>query len=92
MPFVLHGGLTNYKIPTDRCTEQDFVYSLPNGEGRSICKSLYSNEVVKLTIQITDPSVMVIEKDVSATFTDMLGIIGKFVCEKVMVIYQIFSF
>ena len=82
MPFVYKGGLKNYKIPTDpsRCRKQEFFNSLPSGEGTSICKSLYSNEVVKLTIQIADPNVMEIQKDVSVTFPDMLGIVGELFC------------
>lgn len=34
------------------------------------------NDVVKLTVQITEPTVMRIEKDVISTFTDQLGVIG----------------
>ena len=84
MPFVLKDGLKNYKIPTERCRGQDFFNSLPAEDGQSICKSLYSNEVVKLTIQIADPNVMEIQKDVSVTFPDMLGIVGKMVSETIL--------
>ena len=41
-----------------------------------VCEEKYAKEVVKLTIQIVDPSVKVIEKDVSATFNDKLGVVG----------------
>ena len=40
-------------------------------------RSKYENEVVKLTIQIDEPTMMMIEKDVSASFSDRLGVLGK---------------
>ena len=39
-------------------------------------RSRYENEVVKLTIQIDEPTMMMIEKDVSASFSDRLGVVG----------------
>ena len=78
-------GLKNFIVPSDRCYDQEFFHNLPftpkfpKDDGKSVCKSVYAKEVVKLTVQITDPSVTVIEKDVSATFSDMLGIVGKIV-------------
>ena len=80
MKFVSSNGLKDYILPSGRsgrCWKQYFFHNLPKEEGESVCKSLYSNEVVKLTVQIVDPYVTEIEKDVSATFSDMLGIIGK---------------
>ena len=67
----------NQKLTPTSKPGTTFTNGILNEERKSLCKSIYANEVVKLTIQITDPSVMVIEKDVSATFTDMLGIVGK---------------
>ena len=75
--FVEDGGLRTYTLPSERCNRQLFRYSLPEEEKESVCQSIYANEVVKLTVQIADPFVMVIEKDISATFSDMLGIVGK---------------
>ena len=75
--FVKELGLVNYIMPSGRCDKQKFHYKLPTEEALSVCKSIYANEVVRLTVQISDPYVMVIEKDVSATFSDKLGIIGK---------------
>ena len=40
-------------------------------------RSKYENEVVKLTIQIDEPTMMLIEKDVSHSFSDRLGLVGK---------------
>ena len=75
--FVWNNGLVDYIVPSHRCHGQDFHHNLPTEEDESVCRSIYANEMVKLTVQIADPSVMVIEKDVSATFSDMLGIVGK---------------
>ena len=73
-------GLRGYTLPKTRCTPVSiplkFNYGLPWDETDSMCKSIYSEEVVKLTVQIAEPTVMTIEKDVSATFTDQLGTIG----------------
>ena len=83
--FVKLVGLKNFIFPPDRCYNQEFYHNLPfnpdfpNGDGELVCKSIYGKEVVKVTVQITDPSVTVIEKDVSATFSDMLGIVGKLI-------------
>lgn len=90
-PFAGFMGFSTYDIPTQRCsnTGATFTNGILNEERKSLCKSIYANEVVKLTILITDPSVTVIEKDVSATFTDMLGIVGKFVFEKVLMMFNV---
>ena len=42
-----------------------------------VCKSRYKNDVVKLTLQIAQPTVVKIEKDVSASFTDIIGVVGE---------------
>ena len=53
-----------------------FYFGLPIAETQSVCRTMMRNDVVKLTVQITEPSVMRIEKDVISTFTDQLGVIG----------------
>ena len=37
---------------------------------------------MKLTIQIVDPSIKLIEKDVSATFNDKLGVVGAYILKQ----------
>ena len=73
-------GLKGYSLPKTRCTPDEiplrFSHGLPWDAADSVCKSRYSEEVVKLAVQIAEPTVMTIEKDVSATFTDQLGTIG----------------
>ena len=54
-------------------------YGLPPEDARVVCEEKYANEVVKLTIQIVDPNIKMIEKDVSATFTDKLGVVGGYI-------------
>ena len=54
-------------------------YGLPTEDARVVCGEKYANEVVKLTIQIVDPNIKMIEKDVSATFTDKLGVVGGYI-------------
>ena len=72
--------LDNYVPPREQFGSgiKAFRYGLPNFDiMRSVCKSKYENEVVKLNVQIADPSVMVVEKGVSSTFADQLGVVGK---------------
>ena len=74
-------GMKDYILPTKRCGPEAmpfiFKHGLPDDEADSACKSRYAEEIVKLTVQIAEPSVMMIDKDVSATFTDHLGTIGQ---------------
>ena len=70
--------MRDYVLPKYRCISTNwFKFGSPRKEADSLCKARYAEEVVKLTVQIAEPTVMMIEKDVSATFSDMLGIIGK---------------
>ena len=73
-------GIADYGIlyaKEQRNFRTEFFFGLPEDEVKAVCRSIYANEMVKLTLQIADPTVMVIEKDVSATFTDQLGVVGK---------------
>ena len=42
-----------------------------------ICKMIFENDVAELTLEIADENVLQVEKDVSVTFFEMLGTIGK---------------
>ena len=54
-----------------------WIASAPRPEiPTTLNRSRYENEVVKLTIQIDEPTMMMIEKDVSASFSDRLGVVG----------------
>ena len=42
-----------------------------------ICKMVFQNDFVKLTLEIAEPRMLKVEKDKSVTFAGMLGTIGK---------------
>ena len=42
-----------------------------------ICELAFKNDIVKLTIEIANPRVLEVVKDIRVTFSDMLGTIGK---------------
>ena len=79
--------LNDYILPKDRCLSDKaytlFKFGLPGShskEADDLCKARYAQEIVKLVVEIAEPTVMMIEKDVSATFTDHLGTIGEINC------------
>ncbi len=55
----------------------NFSYGLPTEEAIRVCKEIYNMDIVKLTIQIMNPTVMEIKRDQRVTFTDQLAVIGK---------------
>ena len=74
---------------TERCGNiygggdiQNLEYGLPPEDAQVVCEEKYAKEVVKLTIQIVDPSIKLIEKDVSATFNDKLGVVGAYILKQ----------
>ena len=56
---------------------QDIRYGLPDKEVESVCKQMYKNDMVKVSLQIGDPEAMQLKMDVAVTFADALGIVGK---------------
>ena len=42
-----------------------------------ICEMIFENDVARLILEIADENVLQVEKDVSVTFFEMLGTIGK---------------
>ena len=59
--------------PSDRWT---FYYGLPKEDAKEMCKTVYKETIAKVTIEILDPMVLQIKKDVSSTFTSRLGVVG----------------
>ena len=53
-------------------------YGLPKSEAHKVCKQMYKNEVVKLTLEISDPVAMQLNKNMKATFMDQVGTVGEF--------------
>ena len=54
-----------------------FHYGLPEVETNTVCKQIYKNDIVKLTLQISESEAMQIKRDIRVTFTDQVGVIGK---------------
>ena len=53
------------------------IFGLPWEEGLEICKARFRQDFAKVTIEITDPKVMKIVKDIKISFYDQLGVFGK---------------
>ena len=62
---------------------EDFLYnqtylygSLPLEQAIRACKNMYTYELAKITIEISDPVVMTVQKRISSTFSEQLGVVG----------------
>ena len=53
-------------------------YGLPRTEALKVCKEMYKNDVIKLTLQISEPVAMELNKNMKATLMDKFGTVGKF--------------
>ena len=51
--------------------------SLPLEQAIRACKDMYTYELAKITIEISDPVVTTIQQRVSSTFSEQLGVVGK---------------
>ena len=60
---------------------QDIRYGLPDLEVAKVCRQMYKNEVVKVTLQIGEPEAMQLKMDVAVAFADALGIVGEIFTE-----------
>ena len=54
-----------------------FKYGLPTWEVNNVCRQMYKNNVVKVTLQIASPEALQIKRDIRVTFADQLGVVGK---------------
>ena len=52
-------------------------YGLPKSEVPKVCKEMYRNDVIKLTLQISDPVAMQLNKGMKVTFVDQVGTFGE---------------
>ena len=57
---------------------QDIRYGLPDKEVATVCKRMYKNDVVKVTIQVGEPEAVQMKMDVAVTLLDRLGIVGEY--------------
>ena len=57
----------------------EITYGLPKEEVQSVCTKMYKNDIVKITLQISEPEAQLQElvKDVRVSFADALGLVGK---------------
>ena len=53
-----------------------FLYGLPDVETNTVCKQIYKNDIVKLTLQISESEALQIKRDIRVTFADQLGVVG----------------
>ncbi len=53
------------------------LHGLSMTEALKVCRHRYRNDLAKLTVEIIAPDVKKIEKDISASFSDQLGVIGE---------------
>jgi hypothetical protein len=53
---------------------------LNTGLAEQICTTTFKNEIAHMTLEIADPRVMEVVRDVRVTFPDMLGTVGKLKC------------
>ena len=61
----------------DKLQDFDIDLGIQRQLATMICKMIFENDVAGLTLEIADESVLRVEKDVSVTFFEMLGTIGK---------------
>ena len=54
----------------------NITFGLPTDEAVKVCKFRYTHELAKVSVYISDPTVMSIKKDVKSTFSDQLGVVG----------------
>ena len=62
----------------DFINNQTYLYgSLPLEQAIRACKSMYTYELAKITVEISDPVVMTVQKRISSTFSEQLGVVGR---------------
>ena len=54
------------------------VHGLPVPEALTKCKELYKNNIARVTIQISDDTVLKTRRDFSVTYAEQLSIISKY--------------
>ena len=76
--FSDHGYMWTYDLPGRAFSDghREMAYGLPIEEAVKVCRWAYSNNVAKLTVEIAEPDVMEIKRDIKANFSDQLGVIG----------------
>ena len=60
----------------DRTDVVPLVHGLPVTEALTVCKELYKKNIAKVTIEISEESVLMTRRDFSVTFAEQLSIIS----------------
>ena len=59
-------------------------YGLPRSEALKVCREMYKKDVIKLTLQISEPVAMQLNKNMKATLMDKFGTVGELASEVVI--------
>ncbi len=51
-------------------------YGLPTPEAGMVCRTRFTRDVAKVTLEVADPEVLLVVKDVKASFTAKVGVVG----------------
>ena len=70
----LYSPMEVYEEPLDH---YKFYYGLPQKHAEAMCKTVYKQDIAKVTLEILDPNVLRIKKDLKTTFASRLGVFGK---------------
>jgi hypothetical protein len=61
-------------------SSEDVKDGLNIGTAEKICPTIFKNEIAHITLEIANPRVLEVVRDVKVTFPDMLGTVGKIMC------------
>jgi hypothetical protein len=50
------------------------------GTDKKICPTIFKNEIAHMTLEIANPRVLEVVRDVKVTFPDILGTVGMIMC------------
>ena len=63
----------------DFINNETYLYGgLPMEQAIRACKKMYTYELAKITVEISEPVVMTVQKRISSTFPEQLGVVGIF--------------
>ena len=69
---------TIYLSPLEVTYNQtDLYYGLPLEQAIRACRNMYMYELAKVTVEIADPVVITIQRRVSSTLSEYVGVVGK---------------
>ena len=69
-----YNPMEGYEDPSD---SYHFFYGLPQKQAEEICRATYKQNIAKVTLEILDPRVVRMKKDLKVTFSSQLGVFGR---------------